>query len=422
MLMLSLVTIGVTYSKYNTHTVEEERNNKTAIALKKAKEALIYYSLSNDYLYSASCLSSTSCPRPGELPCPDRTDDGISDASCNTAARRLSRLPWKTLGLNELTDGYGERLWYAVSNNYKNSPRLLPLNSNTMGTITVKDATGRILYDASTGGGVVAVIFSAGNAIVRQDGYNQNRDIAGSIVTNNYLDIANNEDNADYVDSNTNGFIVGPVKDVNGNIISNDRLIVITRDEMAAAMDTYVLSQVREELQTYYNSNFYFPYPAAFTDTTCTPATNVDISTGCDSIASNYEGRIPVSNVNQAGSNWPNPPSLATSLLKGLRASNWFQQNHWRELIYYVIAPDCEILTLNCSGASQKLTLNNALSLPNNNKNAILISASIPLVGQNRINTGSILDYFEDENATTLDFIYSRPTSSASHDRVISIP
>jgi hypothetical protein len=34
-------------------------------------------------------------------------------------AQRLGRLPWKTLGLPDLRDGHGERLWYAVSTKYK---------------------------------------------------------------------------------------------------------------------------------------------------------------------------------------------------------------------------------------------------------------------------------------------------------------
>lgn len=425
MMIVAMAIVATIYSKYNTTTIAIDRDKKTTDALKKAKEALIYYSLNNTYLNGATCLSSTNCPRPGDLPCPDRTNDGASETSCGNAAGnnqafRLNRLPWKTLGLEDLTDGYGERLWYAVSNNYKYNTRTRPLNSDTTGSITIRDSTGKVIYDATTGGGVVAVIFSPGNAITRQDGYVQNRSAAGINTAKNYLDnIALNEDNSDFVDGTSNGFILGPVKDNAGNVILNDRFIVITKDEMAAAMESYVLTQVREALLTYYNANAYYPYPAAFSDTTCIVTTAMNITTGCNSVNSSYQGRIPVFNLDQSGSTW-----LSTSILKGLRASNWFQQNLWRELIYYAIAPDCDIVTPNCSGASQKLTLNNALLAPENTKNAVVISAGKAIAAQSRVSKTSELNYFEGENASPLDHVYSRSLTinNSFNDRAMSIP
>lgn len=416
------------YSKYNTYTIAIDRDKKTTEALKKAKEALIYYSLNNSYLNSSTCVSNTNCPRPGDLPCPDTTNDGTSETSCgntggNNQVLRLNRLPWKTIGLDDLTDGYGERLWYAVSNNYKYNTRTRPLNSNTVGTITVRDSTGKVIYDATTGGGVVAVIFSPGNAITRQDGYVQNRDAAGINTAKNYLDIAAGEDNSNFVDgtsSSLNGFIMGPVKDATGNMILNDRLIVITRDEMAAAMESYVLSQVREALLTYYNANFYYPYTSSFSDTTCLPA-NGNITVGCNSVSASYNGRIPAYNLNQI---IPTSTWSATSILRGTRAGNWFQQNSWRELIYYAIAPDCEISTINCSGTSQRLTLNNALLAPVNTKNVVVISAGKAIAAQSRVSKTLEINYFEGENASSLDYIYSRSLTinNSFNDRAMSIP
>jgi hypothetical protein len=423
MMIVAMATMAAVYSKYNTTTMSIDRDKKTSIALQKAKEALIYYSLNNAYL--SGCVSATNCARPGDLPCPDTTNDGIAEASCGNAAgttqqaNRIRRLPWKNLGLEDLSDGYGERLWYAVSNNYKYNTRTRPLNSDTLGTITVRDAAGKVIYDATTGGGVAAVIFSAGNAITRQDAYVQNRNAAGANTANNYLDIALGEDNANFIDSNSNGFIIGPVKDANGNVILNDRLIVITRDEMAAAMESYVLTQVRAALLTYYNANFYYPYPANFNDGTCIVTTGVDITSGCNSTNLNYNGRIPVSNIDQSGANW-----VSTSILRGLRAGNWFQQNLWRELIYYAITPDCEIVTLNCSGTTQLLTLANALKTPINNKQVVILSAGKTIAAQSRVSKTSELNYFEGENASPLDYVYSRSliTNNTFNDRAMSIP
>lgn len=421
MLIVVIVTLASVYSKYNNTTVSIDRDKKTSIALQRAKEALIYFSLNHTYLNGGACLSSTNCPRPGDLPCPDRTNDGSSD-SCNTASRRLNRLPWKTIGLEDLADGYGERLWYAVSNNYKNNTRARPLNSETLGTITVRDATGKVIYDATTGGGVAAVIFSAGNVITRQDAYVQNRNAAGVNSANNYLDMAQSEDNANFTDSSLNGFVMGPVKGATGNVILNDRLIVITRDEIAAAMESYILTQVREALLTYYTANAYYPYPAAFSDDTCIVDTSTDITSDkCYSVNVNYRGRIPVSDLDLlgSGSGW-----APTSILKGSRASNWFQQNLWRELIYYAIAPNCEIVTLNCSGTTQLLTLANALKTPVNNKQVVMLSAGKTIALQSRVSKTSEQNYFEGENASPLDYIYSRSltTNNTFNDRAMSIP
>lgn len=416
------------YSKYNTNTIAIDRDKKTTEALKKAKEALIYYSLNNSYLNSSTCTSNNNCPRPGDLPCPDTTNDGTSETSCgnaggNNQVLRLNRLPWKTIGLDDLTDGYGERLWYAVSNNYKYNTRTRPLNSNTVGTITIRDSVGKVIYDATTGGGVVAVIFSPGNAITRQDGYVQNRDATGINIAKNFLDIAVGEDNSNFVDGTStslNGFVMGPVKDATGNMILNDRLIVITRDEMAAAMESYVLSQVRDALLTYYNANFYYPYTSSFSDTTCLPA-NGNITVGCNSVSTSYSGRIPAYNLNQI---IPTSTWSATSILRGTRAGNWFQQNSWRELIYYAIAPDCEIGTINCSGTSQRLTLNNALLAPVNAKNVVVISAGKVIAAQSRVSKTSEINYFEGENVSPLDYIYSRSLTinNSFNDRAMSIP
>lgn len=427
-LILTLAILATIYSKYNATAVAIERDKKTANALKRAKEALIYYSLNHTYLNpSTTCVSNTNCPRPGDLPCPDRTNDGIAETSCgnaagNNQAQRLNRLPWRTLGLEDLADGQGERLWYAVSNNYKYNTRTRPLNSDTIGTITIRDSGGRVIHNAITGGGVVAVIFSPGDAITRQDGYAQNRGAAGVNTATNYLDIALGEDNSNFVDGtslSSNGFILGPIKNANGNTISNDRFIVITRDEMAAAMESYVLTQVKEALSTYFSINNYYPYPAAFSDTTCIAAIGTNIGTGCNSIIFNYRGRIPVFNLNQLGSSW-----LSTSILKGSRSSNWFQQNLWREQIYYAIAPDCEILTPNCSGTSQKLTLNNALLTPENAKNVVVISAGKAIGTQSRVSKTSALNYLEGENILPLDHEYSRSLTidNSFNDRAMSIP
>ena len=71
--------------------------------------------------------SAIGASRLGDLPCPDRDDDGDADAvpGCDTAALALGRLPWKTLGLPDLRDGDGERLWSQFKHLQEQYPDIL---------------------------------------------------------------------------------------------------------------------------------------------------------------------------------------------------------------------------------------------------------------------------------------------------------
>jgi hypothetical protein len=195
---------------------------------------------------------------------------------------RLGRLPWKTLGVADLRDGYGERLWYAVSTKYKGllncaaSRACLDMTPGTaLGTITVRDSAGAILHDGTIAdpfradaGGAVAVVIAPGPALARSGGDAQARgcapgecDGAGRCITDppqlaahcnpaSFLDKAAgarfaDEDNADFTDRsdaaarprNVNGFIQGPVLAGDGRVMVNDRLAVITyRDVMPRVM------------------------------------------------------------------------------------------------------------------------------------------------------------------------------------------
>ncbi|MEO7744000.1 MAG: hypothetical protein ABIR98_13770 [Usitatibacter sp.] len=243
------------------------RDHVSERALAQAREALLAF---------ASDRPITAVVGPGFLPCPDLDDDGWAESTCGSLAgdrgqeERLGRLPWKTLGLPDLRDGHGERLWYAVSTRYKGllncaaSAACVDLSPATgLGTITVRDNSGRVLHDGTLAdadrGGAAAVIIAPGAPLTRQSpagSREQHRDCApgdcnthGQCVTKppsraarcdpgNYLDLApperSGEDNADFHDRsdagrvlNGNGFIQGPVVDARGRVAVNDRLAVV---------------------------------------------------------------------------------------------------------------------------------------------------------------------------------------------------
>lgn len=256
----------------------------TGDALRQAKEALIAYAVSVNL--ESGCAASNTCnshsypARPGDLPCPDVDNNGTAAGSCGAGASltnqsgRLGRLPWKTLGLADLRDEAGERLWYAVSHNFKNNTRTPSLNSDTPGSISLWDSRGQLLADGSLppsnlpddapkpGSGVVAVIIAPGSPLTRLDGVAQQR--SGDAVLNaiNYLDQSETEDNAGFVDFTRDGFVAGPVTDAAGRLLVNDRILTISRDELMAAVEQRVAAEVVSCFVTYKSLHGSFPWPA----------------------------------------------------------------------------------------------------------------------------------------------------------------
>ncbi|MEM7252981.1 MAG: hypothetical protein AAF493_16315 [Pseudomonadota bacterium] len=116
----------------------------TAHALALAKAALIGYAVS--YAEQHPTGSHRIGPRqirphrwgpgPGYLPCPDIDDDGSPDTACGRDP--IGRLPWRRLGLPDIRDAHGERLWYALANEFRNNPvKVTPLNVLTPGTLSL---------------------------------------------------------------------------------------------------------------------------------------------------------------------------------------------------------------------------------------------------------------------------------------------
>lgn len=453
-LIMMAFIIGLAVIAYLLHALDParlkaEQDKKTNQALSIAKQALLAYSA--ETISVAPTPSPTACnlncARPGDLPCPDKDNDGDADTPCMASA--VGRLPWKTLGLGDLRDGTGERLWYAVSNQYKNNPRLLPLNSESLGTISYKNNTGNLVYDATLMDGLVAVIIAPSSPLIRtdstsiQDRANIPTAAFGNIIVSNYLDLAFSEDNTNFAEGTVNGFISGEIKS-GDRIISNDRILPITRDEMNDVMETRVLSEVMQAVLTNFchsGANLanrtclpshafdYLPDPASITDTTCLGRFNIP-NISCLSNSAASFGRIPVG-INVGGvtgaAGWEN--GYSTSILQGSAANNWFQQNGWREMIFYAVAPACTELNQGCTGAGY-LALNYALtptaSPSLNNKEVVLIIGGKQLIGQVRAtfsDKGSVSNYLEDENALPLDNTYSRyATDSIKNDKAISIP
>lgn len=380
LLTVLLLILGASVLVYNLATpgkVDIDKDKITADALAQAKAALIGYAAGVDNLAGGD--------RPGDLPCPDLNDLGSPTAPCNTQASRIGRLPWKWLGLPDLRDGDGERLWYAVSDNFKYSTRtacVAPgdagcLNSDSRGTITVRNTAGAVIYDGTnpdpyTPSGVVAVIFAPGAVLQRQDtGTLQNRSCTGGSCTAagvcnvipytntpkcnpiNYLDIlSGTEDNADFTDgSNANGFINGVIRDAGGNAIVNDRLIVITYQDLMPVVQRRVAREVLNCLSTYASdpqNNGRYPWAAPIADTTPPYTDQINTRFGrvpdTDTASSTYllaTFRGVVGAVSTAVCTdilIPSPLCMARDWPAscGIKQGTWW--TNWKEMVFYGLA------------------------------------------------------------------------------------
>ncbi len=383
---IALAITGYLIHIYNPIQLRLEQDKTTTHALATAKHALTAYALeqitagvrsppllrcidrnsdgminTSDIPYSPeNCNCGLNCERPADLPCPDLDNDGEAETACaSNINMRLGRLPWKTLGTEDLRDGAGERLWYAVSNPYKNNPRQLPMNSQTAGAISLRNINGLLQNDASVGNGVVAVVIAAQGALTRIEiggGTTlQERNAANINNPIHYLDVAQNEDNRDFVENDPNGFISGVAKIMQNNqtvIIANDIVLPIYQNDLSDLSKITVLNEVSRALL---QDSDTLPAPSLNTDNTCTGNGNINNSV-CNADTSSSEGFIPVG----AGDDpdfigWQT--KNVNSILRGDANNNWFQQNGWRNLVRYQKNAPCDANENGCRTIDAQTTI-----------------------------------------------------------------
>lgn len=426
---------------------EIESERVTVAALAEAKAALIGY---------AAAVQLTGAERPGDMPCPDLDNDGDADPPCATEARSLGRLPWRTLGLRDLRDGSGERLWYAVSASFRNNPRsgcgnpsdAGCLNSDSRGTLTVRTSDDVVLADGTNPdpfvpSGAVAVILAPGSVLTRQGAAQSqvractvgtNCDATGRCTTvpptdtptcspSNYLDIAvagSAEDNANFVEASANGFIMGPVLG-GSDVIVNDRIALVTYQDLVPLLERRVVREVRNCLDQYASSsNSRYPWAA---DTTASGTAN-DFS----DVNNMRAGRVPdtmaitntTSGVPAMSASWP----AGCSIVVG----SWW--TNWKLHVFYSVAdsykPGSTVPTLPCLNC---LTIDTASGLIPDARYFVAVAGkrlSTMNGGQPRASVGersNPANYLEGENNFTAlvpldtpDWFRSRGASSNFND------
>lgn len=220
---------GLTYvvNSLSPETVEARRQDQTRQALALAREALVGYALKYrdeetaqgrpDRMYGylplpdlgssrnqntdPNCKDATNNPLEG---CDANTPTGIAFDANGIMPTIVGRLPWRTLGIPALKDGYGECLWLMVSSLHARKhrstppPVLPPMNWDTLGQfdIVVANGTAALLNTLASADKAhdrpVAIIFSPGPPL---PGQNRNpvvgddiRQCGGNYNAANYLD------------------------------------------------------------------------------------------------------------------------------------------------------------------------------------------------------------------------------------------
>jgi len=228
--MISLASTAFILHSINSAEVRNARDKETAQALQQAKTAIVSWSL----------MQTT----PGKLPCPEDTaaigtaNEGQALGSCSNSLPSIGRLAWKTLGLGDLRDGNGDRLWYAISPGFRNTP----INSDTTPQLT---ADGIL---------AAAIVFSPGTPLGSQSRpvptSSQPPDVA------QYLDAPNNT-------GNQTAFVSGPQSST-----FNDRLLAIKVDDFMPGVEKLALNAAKVALTTYYQNYSFFPFAATLGSST----------------------------------------------------------------------------------------------------------------------------------------------------------
>ncbi len=225
--LILLVTAALTYvvNSLTPEMIEARRAQKTSAALIKAKEAIIAWSATNPTL-------------PGRLPCPENASligtatEGQALSACNTLpppGTWIGRLPWRTLGIGELRDGYGEPLWYALSDGFRNPP----INTNT---------AAQLIFDSTPN--IVAIIFSSGPPLPGQS----RPAVSATLppIVSNYLDLSNADGNTSFVSTGNSATF-------------NDKLLPISQQDLFLAVGRRVANEMRGDasngLQRYFLNN-----------------------------------------------------------------------------------------------------------------------------------------------------------------------
>ena len=311
-----LVTLGVAATVGVTGIAAQSRSANpaaTTAALARAKQALI-------------SRAASDANHPGSLPCPDAVtnipgsnvpNDGIADLLAGQSCPSpIGRLPWRTLGLPDLRDADGERLWYIVAPAYQDAAGHV-INPATAGQLAGYDCGADTTatpwpcaQPRPLGAGWAAVVLSAGPALA-----SQLRSPSAAA------------DAAQYLESYASG---DPYRlRLAAGSAHNDRYAAITPDDLFALAQRRVANEVQRVLAAYYANTAslgqaHLPWPA----------------TGCSSAVS-CAATMPAAPRPATARGYLPSDDAQLNALMSAQGMAWFDQNQWRATLAYELDGEC---------------------------------------------------------------------------------
>lgn len=393
MLLALVVFLGTLMVYSSSDDAEESRirqREQTSRALALAKKTLLAHAI----IDAASIEPPPPPPspptlRPGELPCPDSGNDGQADGG--GACTLIGWLPWETLELEDLRDAAGERLWYAVSEDFQDDGDAEPdINSTTVfnSLLRILDASGVEIGTAA------AVIIAPGNPLPGQT-RTANDNVVADVIQE-YLEGTNNDSDDSFTGEST--------------LSLNDQIVIITAEELVERATDLAIRQASAVLKDYYNTKGYYPYPEF--DTVC------DINTYDNPGGhQNIVGLLPLSR----DANCPYDEVLTMPF--------WFLNNDWDKVIVYAAAPACAgDDKSNCNGGGGFLTLDGqggiqAMVADSGSMLNGIECQGLPPYDQTRPwpTNYQICEYLETNENTNGDTVFTQPVSSVITNDVFLI-
>jgi len=268
LVILVLGTVAVLLSSPNTAALRVARDRVSESALAQAKAGLIGRAARDDN-------------RPGSLPCPDTDGDGSAETFAgNDCPAYVGFLPWRTLGLPDLRDGSGERLWYVLSPNFRDHQDAQPINSDVAGNLETRSPAGTVVA-----GGLVALVIAPGRAVGAQA-----RPSADPLQ---YLEFQ----------SPIPPVLSGGVYPYQILANSNDAILPISQRDLFTVVDQAVFSRlpkITAKMNAFAAKWTRYPFPAPFAD----PAVSTFAGSNATFNGTLLEGLAPVSVNTASGTTW----------------------------------------------------------------------------------------------------------------------
>ncbi len=345
--------------------------NRTRAVLEYARQALIGRALAD-------------ANRPGSLPCPDSDDDGSADLFTGSQCPSyLGRLPWRTLGVGDLRDAQGERLWYALSANFRDHPLAPVLNSDTRGTLTVYSVSDATLVSAQA----IAIVFAPGVALP-----GQSRDDTVTICDSTLKNVRRNRCAANYLDTaaNVTNSAAGPYITAPAAPLFNDQLVLIVAADLMPLVEQRVALEARNALLAYRAASACACYPWADGAGDGASARGVN------------RGRIPATTAL--------PQDWGPGVLPA-----YFGANNWHRVIYYAVGRTA----LENAGKSCTTCVDASLSVDGAaGHDVVLITAGYAAGKHPRTNWS---DYIDDAENRDDDRFVTPRSPDAHRDRLYTI-